>query len=61
MLSTGIPELQKPEDIFYLRDAFSLDLKDEDAANKFVDLIQVALNTTTTLINDTVHIMVHNK
>lgn len=61
MLSTGIPELQKKEDIYYLLDAFSLNLTDEEASKKIMDLIQVALSTTTVLINDMVHVIVHNK
>ena len=32
MLSTGIPELKSADDISYLRDAFSLDRTNEEAA-----------------------------
>ena len=32
MLSTGIPELMRLSDIYYLRDAFSADLDDASAA-----------------------------
>lgn len=61
MLSTGIPELQEVEDISYLRDAFSLDLTADQAREKFTDLIYEALDTKTTLLNNAIHIIAHNK
>lgn len=48
MLSTGIPELTEVEDIAYLRDAFSLDMSDEKAREKFKNLIYDSLATKTT-------------
>ncbi len=48
MLSTGIPELQSEKDLDYLREAFSLDLTDEEAAKKFNRLIDESLNTKAT-------------
>ncbi|XP_049852196.1 phosphatidylinositol 3-kinase 1-like [Schistocerca gregaria] len=59
MVSTGIPELQTTEDIQYLRDAFSLDLSDEQAAAKFTQLIYESMHTRTTRINNAIHILAH--
>ncbi|KAH3761482.1 phosphatidylinositol-4,5-diphosphate 3-kinase [Pelomyxa schiedti] len=59
MLSTGIPELQSENDIKYLRDAFSLDMTDKEAADKFKGLIILSLTTWTTRINNAVHIAMH--
>ncbi|KAJ6229788.1 pi-3 kinase [Anaeramoeba flamelloides] len=59
MLSTGIPELQKMSDIYYLRDAFMLDLDDEKAAEEFAKLIDQSLGTKTTRVNDFFHLAKH--
>eukprot|EP01119_Soliformovum_irregulare_P017393 TRINITY_DN5165_c0_g1_i1.p1 TRINITY_DN5165_c0_g1~~TRINITY_DN5165_c0_g1_i1.p1 ORF type:complete len:1287 (-),score=389.49 TRINITY_DN5165_c0_g1_i1:1418-5278(-) len=56
MLSTGIPELQSVEDLWYLRDAFSLDYTDEKAREKFTTLIYESLATKTTQLNNAIHI-----
>ena len=56
MLSTGIPELRSEEDIRYLREAFSLDLSDEDATQLFSRLIFESLNTKSTAVNFGAHI-----
>ncbi len=61
MLSTGIPELTSEEDIDYLRNAFSLDLDDDEAAEIFKGLIVESLNTKTTQINFAIHILAHRK
>lgn len=58
MLSTGIPELQTSEDIEYLRDAFSLDFTEQQAAQKFRDLVYESLTTRTTQINNAIHLLV---
>lgn len=52
MLSTGIPELQSEEDISYLREAFSLDMNDAQARDKFKNLIYESLTTKTTQFNN---------
>ena len=52
MLSTGIPELQSVEDISYLREAFSLDMNDNQARDKFKNLIYESLTTKTTQLNN---------
>eukprot|EP01118_Nematostelium_gracile_P017566 TRINITY_DN7550_c0_g1_i4.p1 TRINITY_DN7550_c0_g1~~TRINITY_DN7550_c0_g1_i4.p1 ORF type:complete len:699 (-),score=182.45 TRINITY_DN7550_c0_g1_i4:111-2207(-) len=59
MLSTGIPELQRVEDIYYIRDAFLLGKTDEESASRFEKNIYIALNTVTTQINDMIHVLVH--
>mmetsp|Transcript_5059 Transcript_5059/g.11040 ORF Transcript_5059/g.11040 Transcript_5059/m.11040 type:complete len:1146 (-) Transcript_5059:375-3812(-) len=59
MLSTGMPELKKPSDIDYLRDAFSLSLNEQEAASKFKALIDESLNCKTTLVNFAIHNLVH--
>jgi len=59
MLSTGIPELTNVEDLYYLRDAFSLGLSDEKAREKFTMLIYESLATKTTQLNNAIHILAH--
>lgn len=57
MLQTGIPELRSEEDINYLRESFSLNLDDKEAAAKFEELIEKALDTKMTQLNFAVHIL----
>jgi len=59
MLSTGIPELTCVDDISYLREAFSLDLTDEEARKKFTGLVYESLSTLTTQVNNAIHILAH--
>eukprot|EP01125_Pyxidicula_operculata_P015695 TRINITY_DN5353_c0_g2_i4.p1 TRINITY_DN5353_c0_g2~~TRINITY_DN5353_c0_g2_i4.p1 ORF type:complete len:672 (-),score=156.65 TRINITY_DN5353_c0_g2_i4:251-2266(-) len=59
MLSTGIPELQKAEDIDYLRSAISYHLTEDQAAEKFTKLIYGSLATKTTQWNNAIHILAH--
>uniref|UniRef100_A0A7S3G347 PI3K/PI4K catalytic domain-containing protein n=2 Tax=Palpitomonas bilix TaxID=652834 RepID=A0A7S3G347_9EUKA len=59
MLSTGIPELKTADDIGYMRDAFTLDKTDKEAADFFISLITESLNTSMTRINNYIHIMAH--
>jgi len=59
MLSTGIPELKSTDDIQYLRDAFSLDLNEQQAAQKFTELVYEAMSSRTTQINNAIHIWAH--
>lgn len=56
MLQTGIPELRSEDDIAYLTDAFSLELSDEEASQKFTSLISKSLETTSTQLNFAIHI-----
>eukprot|EP00708_Paratrimastix_pyriformis_P002409 GAFH01001155.1.p1 GENE.GAFH01001155.1~~GAFH01001155.1.p1 ORF type:complete len:549 (+),score=288.11 GAFH01001155.1:132-1649(+) len=59
MLSTGIPELQSEDDIRYMENQFSLDFTDEQAAQKFSELIRISVGTTRTQLNNYFHIMAH--
>eukprot|EP01102_Stenamoeba_stenopodia_P020703 TRINITY_DN8172_c0_g1_i5.p1 TRINITY_DN8172_c0_g1~~TRINITY_DN8172_c0_g1_i5.p1 ORF type:complete len:1732 (-),score=326.42 TRINITY_DN8172_c0_g1_i5:97-5292(-) len=59
MLSTGIPQLKKPEDLHYLREAFCLQKTDEEAAVVFADKIMESLNTKMTQLNNFVHNLAH--
>jgi len=61
MLSTGIPELQKVEDIFWLRDCLRLGLSEANAGEHFTKLIKESLATRTTQVNNAVHIAAHRK
>eukprot|EP01118_Nematostelium_gracile_P007972 TRINITY_DN2616_c0_g1_i1.p1 TRINITY_DN2616_c0_g1~~TRINITY_DN2616_c0_g1_i1.p1 ORF type:complete len:394 (+),score=94.32 TRINITY_DN2616_c0_g1_i1:2-1183(+) len=57
MLSTGIPELREESDINYLREAFALDLTDEDASRKFKAMITESLNTKSIQFNFAIHLL----
>jgi hypothetical protein len=59
MISTGIPELRTEKDIDYLREAFSLNLNDEQATKKFETLIWTSLKTKFQQWNNALHIMAH--
>lgn len=59
MISTGIPELRTEKDIDYLREAFSLNLNDEQAVKKFETLIWTSLKTKFQQWNNALHIMAH--
>jgi len=59
MLSTGIPELTSLSDIKYLRDAFSLDSTDQQAKDKFTQLIYASMGTKTTQVMNAIHIALH--
>lgn len=59
MLSTGIPQLTKAEDLQYLTESFCLGKEDREAAHIFKNLITESLNTKTTQINFAIHILAH--
>lgn len=61
MLSTGIPELRSEEDLNYLREAFSLDMSNEEAEKKFTKLIFESLNTKATQLNFAIHLLANAK
>lgn len=58
MLGTGIPELQKPEDITYMKNMLNLSLSNEDAAAIFRKYIQMSLDSTKTTVNNWIHNLV---
>jgi len=59
MLSTGMPELRKTEDMAYVLNCLVLDLSEEDARNYFLKLINVALDAMMTRVNNAIHIFAH--
>lgn len=61
MLSTGIPELKSSKDLIPLRDAFGLELTEEEATERMKRLIIESLNTKTTQLNFAIHIIAHYK
>ena len=64
MLSTGIPELQKAEDIEWLRTSLLVDKPAREADDMsdeyFTNLIYTSLATRTTQFNNAVHILAHS-
>ncbi|KAL3671440.1 hypothetical protein V7S43_003362 [Phytophthora oleae] len=58
-LTCGIPELHSANCIKWVHKTLMLDLPDEEASEAFKKLIHVALHTTTTKLNDAVHLMAH--
>jgi phosphatidylinositol-4,5-bisphosphate 3-kinase len=60
MLSTGIPELQRPEDITWLKSVLMPGRSDDAAAAHYRVLIKEALANRRTLLNDYVHILAHS-
>ncbi|PRP86674.1 phosphatidylinositol 3-kinase [Planoprotostelium fungivorum] len=59
MVSTGLPQIKRFEDIYYIRGAFVLDKTEEEAAEYFADLIHESLSTTRTRVNNAIHIWAH--
>mmetsp|Transcript_31133 Transcript_31133/g.42803 ORF Transcript_31133/g.42803 Transcript_31133/m.42803 type:complete len:301 (+) Transcript_31133:155-1057(+) len=57
MLSTGIPHLQKVEDLAYFEDAMRMDSSSSEAAKDFDDLIKKSLKNTRVYLNNMVHIL----
>ncbi|GBG33290.1 Phosphatidylinositol 3-kinase 3 [Hondaea fermentalgiana] len=60
MLSSGMPELQRESDIDWVRDRLMLDASEEEAAERFKELIQEALSTWTSTLNDFAHVIRRN-
>eukprot|EP00766_Chilomastix_caulleryi_P000955 gnl/Chilomastix_caulleri/1932.p1 GENE.gnl/Chilomastix_caulleri/1932~~gnl/Chilomastix_caulleri/1932.p1 ORF type:complete len:60 (+),score=7.26 gnl/Chilomastix_caulleri/1932:190-369(+) len=59
MCTAGIPELKKVEDAWWIRDALSLDLTEEEAAKSFEEKIYISLDTKRTQVNNFIHLAVH--
>jgi phosphatidylinositol-4,5-bisphosphate 3-kinase len=59
MLSCGIPELRREEDIFYLRDKLLIGSTDEEASIHLKKQIDVSLKTKATQLNDAFHLIKH--
>ena len=60
MLSTGIPELQKADDINWLRECMLIGADDQYASKHMTQKIDAALNCWTTQANNWVHIIAHS-
>ena len=60
MLSTGIPELQKAEDIDWLRDCMLIGADEAYATRHYTRKVDEALNCKTTQLNNMVHILAHS-
>ena len=59
MLATGIPELQTPEDILYLKHALTLELNDDEATKHIEEKIYESLDCRTTTLNNVIHNLAH--
>ena len=59
MISTGMPELRRTEDMAYLLNSLVVDMSEEDARAYFERLIYVALETLMTRVNNAIHIFAH--
>jgi hypothetical protein len=58
MLGTGIPELQKPEDINYMKEMLSLESTEEEAVEVFREYTRRSLESTKTALNNWIHNLV---
>ncbi|ELP86479.1 phosphatidylinositol 3-kinase, putative, partial [Entamoeba invadens IP1] len=59
MLSTGLPELRRTDDMEYLLNSLVLDRSEADARAYFEKLINVALEALMTRVNNAIHIFAH--
>jgi len=59
MLTTGIEQLQKTEDVLYLREAFQVEKTEEEAKEYFENLIKKAIKNVRGKFNDAIHIVAH--
>lgn len=59
MIASGLPELEGPADMAWLREKLMLGATDEEAAEHLRKQIKLSLTTRTTLVNDAVHLLAH--
>ncbi|MCO5561860.1 hypothetical protein L7F22_015485 [Adiantum nelumboides] len=59
MVSSGIPELATPQNVYYLHAILVLDMSEEDAGAKFNEWIVESLETTATQVNYAIHTWAH--
>ncbi len=59
MLSSGIPQLRREEDLAHLHKALQPQATDASAAKTFKSLVYKSLDTKTTQLNFAVHILAH--
>lgn len=55
MMSSGMPELQTVEDLFYLKDTLDLDLTTQQAGEKFSDMLESSSKALSTRVNWVIH------
>ena len=60
MLTTGIPELKNVDSIEWLSDTLVLDKTDEEAAKIFSGLIETAITSKATKLNNLAHKIAQN-
>ncbi|EAY14583.1 Phosphatidylinositol 3- and 4-kinase family protein [Trichomonas vaginalis G3] len=58
MLGTGIPELQKPSDLQYMKDMLHLNVNEREDADIFKNLIKISTESTKTAVNNWIHNLV---
>jgi phosphatidylinositol-4,5-bisphosphate 3-kinase len=61
MLGTGLPELEKPADIRYLRDKLLLHMTDDEAKAEFARYMQQAVESKRTTLNNIFHNLQHSR
>ena len=59
MVSSGLPQLNSYESIKYMRNAFMLELSDEEAAVAFTRLIDRCLSSIATRAMFFLHVLAH--
>ena len=59
MIPCGMPELQKDQDLEWLRNAVMLDMTEKDAIAGFKSLIVAAMKSRATRLNDAAHLIRH--
>ena len=59
MVSSGMPELQTDEDIFWLRDKLQLDVAEDAAGEHFKQKIEEAYKNKRVRLNDVAHLLKH--
>jgi len=55
MLSAGMPELRKDEDLQWLVDKLDMNISEQEASNKFKKEIQKAMRTSSRRFDNFVH------
>jgi phosphatidylinositol-4,5-bisphosphate 3-kinase len=59
MLGTGIPELQHPSDVYYVKEKLNLELDRNKAVKLFATLLQQAAKSKRRILNDIAHASMH--
>jgi phosphatidylinositol-4,5-bisphosphate 3-kinase len=60
MLGTGIPELQQPSDVEYVKETLNLGLDRNKAVKVFASLLQKAAKSKRRILNDILHASKHS-